>query len=66
MYTHTHTHIREGNGNPLQHSFLENSMDRGAWHLLFIYFFSIRKKLGGKSDSLSGPKKSTELVLNFN
>ena len=21
----------EGNGNPLQHSFLENSMDRGAW-----------------------------------
>ena len=21
----------EGNGNPLQHSFMENSMDRGAW-----------------------------------
>ena len=21
----------EGNGNPLQHSFLENPMDRGAW-----------------------------------
>ena len=21
----------EGNGNPLQYSFLENSMDRGAW-----------------------------------
>ena len=21
----------EGNGNPLQHSCLENSMDRGAW-----------------------------------
>ena len=21
----------EGNGNPLQHSYLENSMDRGAW-----------------------------------
>ena len=21
----------EGNGNPLQHSSLENSMDRGAW-----------------------------------
>ena len=21
----------EGNGNPLQHSFLENSMHRGAW-----------------------------------
>ena len=22
---------REGNGTPLQYSFLENSMDRGAW-----------------------------------
>ena len=22
----------EGNGNPLQHSCLENFMDRGAWH----------------------------------
>ena len=21
----------EGNGNPLQHSYLENPMDRGAW-----------------------------------
>ena len=24
-------HSREGNGNPLQYSCLENSMDRGAW-----------------------------------
>ena len=23
----------EGNGNPLQHSCLENTMDRGAWQL---------------------------------
>ena len=23
----------EGNGYPLQHSCLENSMDRGAWHV---------------------------------
>ena len=22
----------EGNGNPFQYSFLENSMNRGAWH----------------------------------
>ena len=22
---------REGHGNPLQHSYLENAMDRGAW-----------------------------------
>ena len=36
IYTHTHTHIhstqiREGDGTPLQHSCLENPMDRGAW-----------------------------------
>ena len=24
--------LRRGNGNPLQYSCLENSMDRGAWH----------------------------------
>ena len=23
--------LGEGNGNPLQYSFLENSLDRGAW-----------------------------------
>ena len=23
----------EGNGNPLQYSYLENSMDRGAWQV---------------------------------
>ena len=25
-------YYREGNGNPLQYSSLENPMDRGAWH----------------------------------
>ena len=25
------TWVQEGNGNPLQYSHLENSMDRGAW-----------------------------------
>ena len=25
---------REGNGNPLQYSCLENPMDRGAWHAI--------------------------------
>ena len=24
----------EGNGNPLQYSYLENSMDRGAWQAM--------------------------------
>ena len=27
----TGVYIREGNGNPLQYSCLENPMDRGAW-----------------------------------
>ena len=27
----SHTFFREGNGNPLQFSFLENPVDRGAW-----------------------------------
>ena len=26
-----HSYAREGNGTPLQHSCLENPMDRGAW-----------------------------------
>ena len=26
----------EGHGNPLQYSFLENPMDRGAWWLQFM------------------------------
>ena len=29
--TQTINHIREGNGNPLQYSCLENPMDGGAW-----------------------------------
>ena len=31
IYTHTCTLLGEGNGNLLQHSCLENSMDRRAW-----------------------------------
>ena len=27
--------LEGGNGNPFQHSCLENSMDRGAWHATF-------------------------------
>ena len=28
-------YLGEGNGNPLQYSFLENPMDRGAWQATF-------------------------------
>ena len=30
-FAQTHVHYGEGNGNPLQYSCLENSMDGGAW-----------------------------------
>ena len=30
-YLNLSSYFREGNGNPLQHSCLENPMDRGAW-----------------------------------
>ena len=30
-YIYAHVHIGEGHGNSLQHSCLENSIDRGAW-----------------------------------
>ena len=29
--------LREGNGNPLQYSCLENSMDRGVWQVTVHY-----------------------------
>ena len=35
----------EGNGNPLQHSCLENSMDRGAWWATIQLCFCSRKGL---------------------
>ena len=27
-----------GHGNPLQYSFLENPMDRGAWQVILLHF----------------------------
>ena len=29
--------LREGNGNPLQYSFLENPMDRGGWWATMVH-----------------------------
>ena len=31
VFTYFRRHLREGNGNPLQYSCLENPMGRGAW-----------------------------------
>ena len=32
----------EGNGNPLQYSYLENPMDRGAWHAIVHRILQLR------------------------
>ena len=38
----------EGNGNPLQHSCLENPMDRGAWWATFHGVSRVRHDLATK------------------
>ena len=42
-----HIYIYEGNGNPLQYSCLENSMDRGAW---WVTVYGITKSQTRLSD----------------
>ena len=36
------TSPEEGNGNPLQYSYLENSMDRGGWWTIFMGSHRVR------------------------
>ena len=40
----------EGNGNPLQYSCLENSMDRGAWQAIVV---GVAKKESNTTEQLS-------------
>ena len=42
---------REGNGNPLQYSCLENSMDRGAWQAIVHGVALTHWMLPGQSDA---------------
>ena len=41
----------EGNGNPLQYSFLENPMDRGAWQATDHGIARVRNNLATKPPS---------------
>ena len=41
---------REGNGNPLQYSCLENSLDRGAWPLWLATVHRVTKSWTQQSD----------------
>ena len=45
--------IGEGNGNPLQYSCLENSMDRGAWGVTVLGVTKSRTRLNDEDFSLS-------------
>ena len=40
--------LGEGNGNPLQYSCLENSMDRGAWWAIVLGWQRVRHDLATK------------------
>ena len=44
--------LREGNGNPLQYSCLENRMDRGAWQATFHGVARVRHDLATKPPPL--------------
>ena len=39
-----------GNGNPLQYSYLENSMDRGAWQLQSMGWQRVRHDLATEQE----------------
>ena len=68
--------FREGNGNPLQYSCLENPMDKGAWwaavhgvtrsqtrlshFTLFFHFHALEKEMGTHSSVLAWRIPGTE------
>ena len=49
-----HTRIGEGNGNPLQYSYLGNPRDRGAWWAAIYGVRQSRTRLKLLSSSISG------------
>ena len=50
----------EGNGNPLQYSYLKNPMDRGAWQATVHGFAIVRHNLATKQQ---GTTKSCSKIL---
>ena len=48
----------EGNGNPLQYSYLENSMDRGAWRVT-VHGFAVRHDLTAKQQHKTQQQRHT-------
>ena len=56
-----HIKNKEGNGNPLQYSCLENSMDRGVWWAAVYGVAQSRTQLKRLSSSSSHIKKKNSL-----
>ena len=68
---HTQAKSREGNGNPLQYSCLENPMDRGAWWAIVhgvaksrtrrhFHFHALEKEMATHSSVLAWRIPGTE------
>ena len=55
----------EGNGNPFQYSWLENSMDRGAWRVTVHGVARVRHDLVTKSPSLPFLISDSNQILAF-
>ena len=55
---------REGNGNPLRYSCLENSMDRGAW-LIIVFGITVRHDRKTFTDGILIYLNKTVVLLFF-
>ena len=43
----------EGNGNPLQYSILDNTMDRGAWRAIVLWYNPMYRRWGHKESDMT-------------
>ena len=57
-----HAYFGEGNGNPLQHSYLENPMDIGAWRAAVYGVAEIQTGLKRLSTHAESTQKARECL----
>ena len=58
IYMQSSKKSREGNGNPLQYSCLENPMDRGAWQATVYGVTRVRHDLATKPTNQPGNQEN--------
>ena len=56
--------IGEGNGNPLQYSCLENSMDRGAWQAIVHGVAKNHTQLSNRAHAHTHIDRSIDVLCN--